>query len=213
MTEEERIFSGILFSPGEESLRAKKLLAHNLSSLYSLTLEDESEKRRALLSQILGGMGENCFIQGPVFFHYGSHTTIGDNFFANYSLTVQDDARVTIGRDVNFGPNVTIATPVHPLIASERRRMRDRHGEERHLCYARPVAIGNDVWLGANVTVCGGVTLGDGCVIGAGSVVTRDVPANTFAAGVPCRVIREITSADSMINYPEILADCRVIEE
>lgn len=81
------------------------------------------------------------------------------------------------------------------------------------MCYARPVKIGNDVWLSANVTVCGGVTIGDGCVIGAGSVVTRDIPPNTFAAGVPCRVIREITDRDSMRFMPDVLADCRVIQE
>lgn len=213
MTEEERIFAGILFCPGDPKLRAIKLRSHNLSSLYSRTMEDEVEKRDDLLTQILGRKGKGCFIQGPIFFHYGVHTEIGDDFFGNYNLTVQDDAKVVIGNHVNFGPNVTIVTPVHPLLASERRQMLDENGNPKHLCYARPVTIGNDVWLGANVTVCGGVTLGDGCVIGAGSVVTRDIPANTFAAGVPCRIIREITASDSMRFLPEILADCRVMEE
>jgi maltose O-acetyltransferase len=152
-------------------------------------------------------------MQGPIFFHYGVHTEIGDNFFGNYNLTVQDDAKVVIGHNANFGPNVTIVTPVHPLIASERYLMLDVNGEPKHLCYARPVTIGNHVWLGANVVVCGGVTIGDGCVVGAGSVVTRDLPPKTLAAGVPCRVIREITEADSMRYRPEVLADCRVIEE
>ena len=210
MTEEERIFQGILFCPGDPELKKLKLHAHNLSSLYSRTLEDEVEKREELLCQILGRKGAGCFMQGPIFFHYGAHTEIGDHFFGNYNLTVQDDAKVVIGDNVNCGPNVTIVTPVHPLVASERRMMLDGGGKPKHLCYARPVTIGNDVWLGANVTVCGGVTIGDGCVIGAGSVVTRDLPPNSLAAGIPCRVIREITEADSMIHRPEILADCRV---
>ena len=114
MTQEERIFEGILFWPGDPQLRAIKLRAHNLSSLYSRTLEDETEKREELLTQILGRKGANCFMQGPIFFHYGTHTEIGDNFFGNYNLTVQDDAKVTIGDNVNCGPNVTIVTPVHP---------------------------------------------------------------------------------------------------
>ena len=151
-------------------------------------------------------------MQGPIFFHYGVHTEIGDHFFGNYNFTVQDDAKVTIGNDANFGPNVTIVTPIHPLIASERREMLDQNGEPKHLCYARPVIIGNDVWLSANVTVCGGVTIGDNCVIGAGSVVTHDIPADSFAAGVPCRVIRKITEADSIRFRPEVMADCRVVE-
>jgi len=212
VTEEDRIFRGILFRPGDAALRAMKLKAHNLSSLYSRTLEDETEKREELLRQILGRMGANCFIQGPVFFHYGVHTEIGDNFFGNYNLTVQDDAKVVIGDNVNFGPNVTIVTPGHPLVASERRSMLGPDGAPGHFCYARPVTIGSDVWLGANVIVCGGVTIGDGCVVGAGSVVIRDLPANTFAAGVPARVIREITDRDSMRFLPDILADCRVID-
>ena len=162
MKEEERIFQGILFFPGDPELRAVKLRAHNLSSLYSRTLEDETERREDLLGQLLGRRGKGCFIQGPVFFHYGVHTEVGDSFFANYNLTVQDDAKVTIGDNANFGPNVTIVTPVHPFIASERRSMLDRNGEPKRLCYARPVTIGSDVWLCANVTVCGGVTIGDG---------------------------------------------------
>lgn len=211
MQEEERIFQGILFSPGNAELKAMKLRSHHLSTEYSNTFEEETEKRAALLREMVGEMGVNGFIQGPVFFHYGTHTKIGDNFFGNYNLTIQDDAKVTIGDNANFGPNVTIVTPIHPLIAAERRQMLDSTGNARLLCYAKPVTIGNDVWLSANVVVCGGVTIGDGCVIGAGSVVTKDIPANTFAAGVPCKVIHAITQEDSMIHHPEILADCEII--
>ena len=146
-------------------------------------------------------------MQGPIAIHYGVHTTIGDRFFGNFNLTIQDDAPVTIGDDCNFGPNVTIVTPIHPMIASERKLMRNAEGEPTRFCYAKPVTIGNNCWFGANVVVCPGVTIGDGCVIGAGAVVTRDIPANSFAAGNPCRVIREITEADSMIHKPEIMGD------
>ncbi|WP_046214183.1 sugar O-acetyltransferase [Paenibacillus wulumuqiensis] len=212
MTEEERIFNGLLFNPGHPDLRKIKAKAHRLSQQYSDTYEDQVEERENILQQLLGARGEKCFLQGPIFFHYGTHTEIGSHFFANYNLTVQDDARVSIGSYTSFGPNVTIVTPVHPFIASERRQMIDQHGQANSLCYAKPVTIGNDVWLSANVTVCGGVTIGDGCVIGAGSVVTQDIPSNSFAAGVPCRVIRSITASDSMQFKPEVLADCRIKE-
>ncbi|MBM6387730.1 MAG: sugar O-acetyltransferase [Paenibacillus sp.] len=212
MTEEERILNGILFSPSHPELKAIKLRSHNLSHQYSQMFEDQAEEREAILTQLLGRKGESCFIQGPVFFHYGVHTEIGHHFFANYNLTIQDDAKVTIGDYTSCGPNVTIVTPIHPFIASERRQMFDQNGDPKSLCYAKPVTIGNDVWLSANVTVCGGVTIGDRCVIGAGSVVTQDIPADSFAAGAPCRVIRKITEADSMRYKPEIMADCRVIE-
>ena len=102
--------------------------------------------------------------------------------------------------------------PQHPLLPDERRLMRDADGNERHLCYARPVRIGNDCWLGANVVICPGVTVGDNCVIGAGSVVTKDIPSNSVAVGNPCRVLREITEADSMRFQPELHGDYRVIE-
>ena len=180
---------------------------------YNQTHEDETEKRAAILHEIIGEFGENGRIQGPIAFHYGKHTKIGKNFFANFNFTVQDDAQVTIGDNCNFGPNVTIVTPIHPMVPSERNAIRTASGEVKRLCYAKPVHIGNDCWFGASVTVCPGVTVGDGCVIGAGSVVTRDIPPNSFAAGVPCRVIREITEADSMARLPQVLADNQIIPE
>lgn len=212
MQEEEKIKAGILFCPADPGLKAIKRRTHNLNVDYNSTHEDETEKRAAILAEILGEMGEGSFLQGPIAFHYGKHTRIGKHFFGNFNLTIQDDAEVTIGDHCDFGPNVTIVTPVHPLIAQERRQMLTASGETKHLCYAKPVHIGNDCWLGASVTVCPGVTIGDNCVIGAGSVVTRDIPANSFAAGVPCRVIRKITEADSMKYKPEILADNQVME-
>ncbi|HAX82969.1 MAG TPA: sugar O-acetyltransferase [Ruminococcaceae bacterium] len=213
MDEEEKIKAGILFCPGDPKLRAMKLKTHNLNVDYNATHEDETEKRAAILAEIIGEFGENGFIQGPIAFHYGKHTKIGKNFFGNFNLTIQDDAEVTIGDNCNFGPNVTIVTPIHPMVASERREMAAADGTKKRFCYAQPVHIGNDCWFGASVTVCPGVTIGDNCVIGAGSVVTRDIPSNSFAAGVPCRVIREITDADSMKHKPEILADNSIIEE
>lgn len=212
MREEDKLLAGILFDPLDPELRAIKLKTHNLNVDYNHTHEDESEKRAQILTEILGAFGEGGFLQGPIAFHYGKHTRIGRNFFGNFNLTVQDDAEVTIGDDCNFGPNVTIVTPIHPMLPDERRKLRTASGEEKQLCYARPVHIGNDCWLGASVTVCPGVTIGDNCVIGAGSVVTRDIPANSFAAGVPCRVIRKLTEADSLRHRPEILADNRVID-
>lgn len=210
MREEEKIRAGILFSPADAELKAIKLKTHNLNVDYNNTYEDEEEKRAAILSEIIGEFGEGGRIQGPIAFHYGKHTKIGKNFFANFNLTIQDDAAVTIGDDCNFGPNVTIVTPLHPMVPQERQALYAPDGTPHCMCYAKPVIIGSGCWLGANVVVCPGVTIGDGCVIGAGSVVTRDVPPGCFAAGSPCRVIREISEADSLVHRPEILAEFSV---
>ena len=213
MHEKEKIKAGILFSPADPELKAIKLKTHNLNVDYNNTYEDETEKRTAILSEIIGEFGEGGFIQGPIAFHYGKHTKIGKNFFGNFNLTIQDDAEVTIGDNCNFGPNVTIVTPVHPMLPNERREMLTADGSKKHLCYAKPVHIGNDCWFGTSVTVCPGVTIGDNCVIGAGSVVTKDIPQGCFAAGVPCRVIRVITETDSMKYKPKVLADNIILEE
>ncbi len=204
--EEAKISAGVLFCPGDPELRAIKRKAHNLNTQYNATFEDETEKRAEILKELVGEMGEGSFIQGPIAFHYGIHTHIGKRFFGNFNLTIQDDASVTIGNDCNFGPNVTIVTPIHPLLPEERKVLYNSAGEPKRLCYAKPVVVGSDCWFGANVVVCPGVTIGDGCVIGAGSVVTRDIPAHSFAAGNPCRVIRPITQEDSMESKPEIAA-------
>lgn len=210
--EEEKIFAGTMFAPGDPELRAIKLRTHNLNVDYNCTYEDETEKRAEILRQIVGKMGENCFMQGPIYFHYGTHTTIGNNLFANFNFTVQDDAPVTIGDHCNFGPNVTLVTPIHPMLPEERKVLIAPDGTPKRLCYAKPIHIGNDCWFGANVVVCPGVTIGDGCVIGAGSVVTRDIPPMSFAAGSPCRVIHPLTDADSMRYKPDILGEYRVEE-
>ena len=192
MDEESRIFGGVLFAPGDATLRRIKLRAHDLDTDYNKTYEFETDKRAEILSELLGDFGEGGFIQGPIAFHYGVHTHIGKRFFGNFNLTVQDDAPVTIGDDCNFGPNVTIVTPVHPLIASERKAMLSPEGEKKHVCYAKPVHIGNDCWLGANVVVCPGVTIGDNTVVAAASVVTKSFPENVVVAGNPARIIKRL---------------------
>lgn len=212
MTEEEKIFAGQLFCPGDPSLVAMKKRSHDLCSRYNSTFEGEADLRNMLIDDILLAHGDRVFMQGPIFFHYGKHTTVGSRVFVNYDFTVQDDAPVRIGDDARFGPRCVIVTPVHPMIGSERKAMRTADGTVKALCYAKPVVIGNNCWFGANVTVCGGVTIGDNCVIGAGSVVTRDIPADCFAAGNPARVIRKITEKDSMRYKPEILADNEILD-
>ena len=149
--EEERIFQGIVFCPGDPELVALKLRTHNLNVDYNNTYEDEYEKRAAILVEILGEMREGTRIQGPIAFHYGKHTKIGRNFFGNFNLTIQDDGEVTIGDRCNFGPNVTIVTPIHPMVPEERNALLGPDGKPKRLCYAKPVHIGSDVWLGANV--------------------------------------------------------------
>ncbi len=197
MTEEQKAISGELFSPIHPDLVAVKRISHNLCTKYNLTYEDDPE-RDQIIRKILKKTGESVRMQGPIFFNYGCHTTIGEKFFANYNFTVLDDAPVTIGDHFMAGPNVTIATPMHPLVPEERLSMLDENGKPFAPCYAKPIVIGNNVWVASGVVICAGVTIGDNVVIGAGSVVTKDIPSGVLAAGNPCKVIREITEKDSV---------------
>lgn len=203
---------GRMFCPAEKERVDIKKRTHFLNQRYNALTEDQPEARKEILRQILGELNENVVFQGPITFHYGRHTKVGKNTFVNFNFTCQDDGEVVIGENCDFGPNVTIVTPIHPMLPEERQALMCPDGVGRRLCYANPVHVGNNCWICANVTILPGVTIGDGCVIGAGSVVTRSIPPHSFAAGNPCRVIRTLTEADSMTNKPEILGDCSVIE-
>lgn len=205
--------NGRMFYPMDDARVAIKRRTHMLNQRYNALTEEQPEARREILREILGELNEGVSMQGPITFHYGCNTRIGKYTFINFNFTCQDDGPVEIGEHCDFGPNVTIVTPIHPLLPDERRALRCPDGEGRRLCYTKPVRIGNDCWICANVTILPGVTIGDGCVIGAGSVVTRPIPAHSFAAGNPCRVIRTLSDADSMKHRPDLLGDCTVIEE
>ena len=184
MTERERMLAGKLYSAGDEELRALQRRARTLTKQYN---EAEPEEREAILRELLGAAGRSCRMEAPIRMDYGCNTYIGDRFYANFDCTILDVARVEIGTNVMFGPRVCICTATHPL---------DRGVRSRGLELGKPIRIGDDVWIGANVTINPGVTIGDGAVIGSGSVVTRDIPGNVLAAGVPCRVIRELGEED-----------------
>ena len=204
--------NGEMFFPGEDWRVAIKKKAHALNQQYNLLNEDQVEQRRAILTELLGELNEGVSFNGPIRFHYGRHTKIGKCTFFNFNFTCQDDGPVEIGEHCDFGPNVTITTAMHPYLPNERLALRCPDGSEKRLCWAKPVKIGAYCWICANVTILPGVEIGEGCVIGAGSVVTRSIPAHTLAAGNPCRVIRELTEADSMKHRPELLGDCEVID-
>lgn len=198
MTEKEKMLLGKIYDPSDEELEGLRVKAHRLSFEYNNTLETDEEERAKILSELLPNIGEGTFLLGPVQFDYGVFTKMGKNCFANFNFCVLDCCPVNIGDNVYFGPNVSIMTPIHPLRWQERIIHINDKGLQTDDEYAKPITIGDNCWLASNVTVCGGVTIGEGCVIGAGSVVTRDIPADSLAAGNPCRVIRKITEADSI---------------
>lgn len=199
MTEEEKIFAGKLFDARTKELRDIKHKAHILCQKFN-QMDEYDPARLPIIREFIGKIGEKYYFQGPIQFNYGSHTFIGENFFCNFNLTVMDDARIFIGDNVMFGPNVSLMATDHPLIAHERTSMRYPDGHVSMSEFAKDIHIGSNVWLAANVVVLGGVTIGDGAVIGAGSVVTKDIPAGYLAGGVPCRPLRPITEADSKMH-------------
>lgn len=204
MQEKEKMLAGLIYDPADQELTELRQKAHRLSKEYNDRLETDEERVR-LLDELLPNKGMNVYLQGPVQFDYGCFTTIGDNSYANFNFTCLDCCPVKIGSNVFMGPNVSLLTPVHPLRYQDRNIYERKDGVNTDKEYAKPITIGDNCWIAGNVTVCGGVTIGNGSVIGAGSVVTHSIPDGVFAAGVPCKVIREITEADSLENHPELL--------
>ena len=199
MTEREKMLAGLLYDAGDPELLALRRRARRLCRLFEEAVEEERwEEGDRLMLELLGGAGPGLEITPPVRFDYGCNTFFGEGCYFNFGATVLDCARVEFGDHVLVGPGCSFLTPLHPLLAEERRARTAPDGRVFCLEYARPIRVGSDVWFGGGVTVNGGVTIGDGSVIGSGSVVTRDIPPGVLAAGVPCRVIRPITEADRM---------------
>jgi Acetyltransferase (isoleucine patch superfamily) len=195
MTEEEKIFARKMFDPRSQELRGIKHTAHLACQKYNI-LDELDPTRPSIIKEFIGKIGETYYFQGPIQFNYGCHTYIGENFFTNFNLTIMDDGRIYIGDNVCFGPNVSLMATTHPLIAQERMGL-DKNGCTTMAEYADEIDIGNNVWIACNATILGGVHIGDNVVIGAGSVVTKDIPNNYLAFGNPCHPIREITELDS----------------
>lgn len=183
MTEKEKMLAGELYHAGDPQLAAERRRARDLLRDLNDTRDAETERRAEIIRELLGAAGEGTWIEPPFFCDYGSNITLGDRVYFNFNCVVLDVARVTIGSDTLFGPAVQIYTATHPMDFRER-----RSGLEA----AKPVTIGSDVWVGGGAIILPGVTVGHRSVIGAGSVVTRDVPEGVFAAGNPCRVIRPL---------------------
>lgn len=199
MIEEEKIFAGRLFDARTKELRDIKHKAHILCQKFNM-VDEYDENRLPIIKEFIGSIGEKYYFQGPIQFNYGCHTFIGENFFANFNTTILDDGRIYIGDNVMLGPNVSLMASSHPLIPEERIAMKYKDGHVSVSEYAEEIDIGNNVWIACNVVVCGGVHIGNNAVIGAGSVVTKDIPDNYIAYGNPCKPIRMITEKDSKLN-------------
>lgn len=207
MNEKEKMLAGMLYDPSDPELFGKRTKAHRLWKQFNDTFEDEEERRNTLLHDLFGTLGEGTYISSPIYIDYGEFTHFGTNCFTNFNLTVLDTCPVHIGNDVFIGPNVSLLTPLHPLLSEDRRIHLRKSGTPYDLEYGAPITIEDGVWLAGDVKVCGGVTIGKGSVIGAGSIVTRSIPAGVLAAGNPCRVIRELTEEDAVSRKPELFPD------
>lgn len=183
MTEKEKMLAGDLYDPLDKQLSDERIRTRLLVKQLNETREDEPESRTKILSQLIPNARAGLWLQPPFYCDYGSNIIIGEKVFFNFNCIVLDVTYVKIGSRTMFGPNVQLYTATHPLNHKER-----SSGVE----YAKPITIGEDVWVSGSVVICPGVSIGDRSVIGAGSIVTKDIPPDVFAAGNPCRVIRPL---------------------
>ncbi|WP_353949127.1 sugar O-acetyltransferase [Sporolactobacillus sp. Y61] len=192
MTAREKILSGALYDPTESDLVKEQQKWNELLYDYNQTRPSETDRRKKILKALLAECGENCYVEPPLRVNWGSNTHFGNGVYANFNLTLVDDGPVYVGSNVMFGPNVTIATaghPIHPYL------------RKKSLQFNLAITIGDNVWIGANASVLPGITIGENSVIGAGSVVTKDIPANVVAVGNPCKILRTIGERDRTYYY------------
>lgn len=188
MKEYNKLHSGELYLPNDDEIVKEQTACLELLYDYNATRPSEGEKRAEILKKMFAEIGDDCYIEPPLHSNFGGHHVhFGKNVYANFNLTLVDDTHIYVGDYTMIGPNVTIATAGHPILPVLR---------EQAYQYNASVHIGRNCWLGAGVIVLPGVTIGDNSVIGAGSIVTKDIPANVIAVGNPCRVLREISDHD-----------------
>lgn len=184
MSEKEKMINGEYYKPLEdEQLCKDRENAKNLCFKYNQLPPYAEEERDEAIKELIGKTGEKIWIEPNFFCDYGYNIEVGENFYSNHNLVILDCAKVTFGDNVLIGPNCAFYTPIHPMDAKTRNTFIEK---------AKPIKVGNNVWFGGNVVVLPGVTIGDNAVIGAGSVVVKDIPANHLAVGNPCKPIREI---------------------
>ncbi len=203
MSEFEKMSKGKLYDAGDPELVKVRVHSHKLCFEYNKLAEDQVEEREAIIKKLLPNIGKNACLSGPIYFDYGLNFHAGDNFYCNFNFTCLDVCEVEIGDNVLCGPNVSINTPLHPLLAKERNSYMSEHGMTDNE-YGKKITIGSNCWLAANVVVCGGAKIGNNCVIGAGSVVTGNIPDGYIAYGIPAKPIRKITEEDSVYLKKEL---------
>ncbi len=191
----EKLHNGSIYDPGDADVLEQQMEYQELLYDYNMTRPSEGDRRTALLKEMFAEIGENCYIEPPLHSNMGGHHVhFGRNIYANYNLTLVDDTHIYVGDYTMFGPNVTIATAGHPILPELR---------QRGLQYNMPVRIGKNCWLGAGVIILPGITIGDDVVVGAGSVVTKDIPSGVVAVGNPCRILREVGEHDRKYYFKD----------
>ena len=198
---EEKMHSGKIYDPADKELMQYQLQCLDKQYEFNLTRPTEQEKRQTMLKEMFAEIGEGCYIEPPLHSNFGgNHTHFGNYVYANFNLTLVDDMDIFVGDNTLIGPNVILATAGHPILPELR---------VRGCQFNMPIKIGKNCWLGAGVIVLPGVTIGDNTVVGAGSVVTKDLPANVVAYGNPCKVIRPISEHDKEYYYKDKkISDC-----
>lgn len=193
MENKDRMFTGDLYLPNDAAITEEQNACLELLYTFNQTRPSEQEKRNQLLKQMFAEIGENCYIEPPFHANFGGkHVHFGKNVYANFNLTMVDDGHIYVGDYTMFAPSVIVATAGHPILPELR---------ETVYQYNMPVHIGKNCWIGAGAIILPGVTIGDQVVVGAGSVVTKDLPSNVVAVGTPCRVIREISEHDRVYYF------------